>query len=79
MLSIDIPSDYEWILNQKSENFYELNCNRNSWKFLELWISLKFRQQAPCYTLLQEKNPFLTKEDQKVEFHSKWEIGLISR
>jgi hypothetical protein len=26
------------------------------WKILELWISIKFGQQAPCYTLLQEKN-----------------------
>jgi hypothetical protein len=25
------------------------------WKFLELWISMKFGQQAPCYTLLQGK------------------------
>jgi hypothetical protein len=39
---------------------------------------MKFGQQAPCYTLLQEKNTFSAKEDQKVEFHSKWEIGLIS-
>jgi hypothetical protein len=25
------------------------------WEFLELWISMKFDQQAPCYTLLQGK------------------------
>jgi hypothetical protein len=28
------------------------------WEFLELWISMKFGQQAPCYTLLQEKINF---------------------
>jgi hypothetical protein len=49
------------------------------WKFLELWISMKFGQQAPYYTLLQGKNPFPAKEDQKVELHSKREIRLISR
>jgi hypothetical protein len=26
------------------------------WKFLELWISMRFGQQAPCYTLLPGKN-----------------------
>jgi hypothetical protein len=49
------------------------------WEFLELWISMNQGQQAPCYTLLLEKNQFPAKEDQKVEFHSKREIGLISR
>jgi hypothetical protein len=28
--------------------------------------------------LLARKNPFLIKEDQKVEFHSKGEFGVIS-
>jgi hypothetical protein len=40
---------------------------------------MKFGQQAPYYTLLQEKNHFPAKEDQKVEFYSKREIGLISQ
>jgi hypothetical protein len=46
---------------------------------LELWISMKFGQQAPCYTLLPgKKNQFPSKGDQKFEFHSKREIGSIS-
>jgi hypothetical protein len=49
------------------------------WKNLELWIAIKFGQQAPCYILLQEKNQFLAKEDQKFKFQSKREIGLIPR
>jgi hypothetical protein len=40
---------------------------------------MKFGQQAPGYTLLQEKNQFPSKEDQKVEFHSKSEIQIDSR
>jgi hypothetical protein len=39
---------------------------------------MKFGQKAPCYTLLPGKNQFPSKEDQKFEFHSKREIGLIS-
>jgi hypothetical protein len=31
------------------------------WKFLEVWISMKFGQQAPCYTLLQGKINFQQK------------------
>jgi hypothetical protein len=31
------------------------------WKFLELWISMKFGKQAPCYTSLQGKIPFQQK------------------
>jgi hypothetical protein len=31
---------------------------------LELWILMKFGQQAPCYTLLPVKNQYLSKEDQ---------------
>jgi hypothetical protein len=46
---------------------------------LGLWILVKFGQQAPCYTLLQEKINFQQKGDQKFEFQSKREIGLISR
>jgi hypothetical protein len=67
------------------EAFMSLISIEIYWKFLELWISKKFGQQAPCYTLLQEKslvskllvtpyckkNPFTAKDDQKVEFHSK--------
>jgi hypothetical protein len=30
-------------------------------KFLELWILMKFGQQAPCYTLLQGKINFQQK------------------
>jgi hypothetical protein len=58
--------------------FYGLKSKKIHWKILELWISTKFGQQAPGYTLLQEKNHFPSKEDQKVEFHSKKEIQLIS-
>jgi hypothetical protein len=39
---------------------------------------MKFGQQAPGYTLLQGKNQFPSIEDQKFEFHSKREFGLIS-
>jgi hypothetical protein len=49
MLYIDIPSDYELILNQKSENFYELNCNRNS---LEILGTLDFIEISPASSLL---------------------------
>jgi hypothetical protein len=49
------------------------------WKFLELWTSMKYCQQAPGYTSLQEKINFQQKGDQKFEFQLKREIGLISR
>jgi hypothetical protein len=35
---------------------------------------MKFGQQGLGYTLLLGKNKFPSKEDQNVEFHSKWEI-----
>jgi hypothetical protein len=38
------------------EAFMSLISIEIYWKFLELWISKKFGQQAPCYTLLQEKS-----------------------
>jgi hypothetical protein len=41
---------------------------------MELWILMKFGQQAPCYTLLLGKINFHQKGDEKFEFHSKWEI-----
>jgi hypothetical protein len=41
---------------------------------LELWILVKFGQQAPGYTSLQEKNEFPAKGDQKFKFQSKREI-----
>jgi hypothetical protein len=60
-------------------SFYELKSKKIQWKILELWISMKFGQQAPCYTLLPgKKNQFPSKGDQKFEFHSKREIGSIS-
>jgi hypothetical protein len=52
--------------------------NRN---LLEILGTLDFNKIWPASSLLHliaRKNPFLVKEDQKVEFHSKWEIGLIS-
>jgi hypothetical protein len=39
---------------------------------------MKSGQEAPDYTLLQGKNQFPSKEDQKFEFHSKKEMRLIS-
>jgi hypothetical protein len=39
---------------------------------------MKSGQQAPGCTLLQGKNEFPTKGDQKFEFQSKREIELIS-
>jgi hypothetical protein len=56
-----------------------LNFNRNLLEILEtLDFKKKIGQQAHCYTLLPEKNQFSSKEDEKFEFHSKREIGLIS-
>jgi hypothetical protein len=55
-----------------------LNLNRN---LLEILRTLDFNEIWPESSLLHliaRKNPFPAKEDQKVEFHSKWEIGLIS-
>jgi hypothetical protein len=49
------------------------------WKILELWILVKFGQQAPGYTSLQGKMNSQQKGDQKFEFQLKMEIGLISR
>jgi hypothetical protein len=34
-------------------NFYELKSKKIDWKILKRWISMKFGQQAPCYTLLE--------------------------
>jgi hypothetical protein len=41
--------------------FYGLKSKKIHWKILELWISTKFGQQAPGYTLLQEKKSFSIK------------------
>jgi hypothetical protein len=41
--------------------------------FNEIWSA------SPLLHLIARKNKFSSKEDQKVEFHSKWEIQLISR
>jgi hypothetical protein len=52
-------------------NFYELNFNRN---LLEILGTLDFSEIWPESSLLHlvtRKNPFLAKEDQKVEFLSK--------
>jgi hypothetical protein len=59
-------------------SFYELKSKKIQWKILELWISMKFSQQALCYTLLPGKKSIPSKGDQKFEFHSKREIGSIS-
>jgi hypothetical protein len=42
-------------------SFYELESKKIHWKILELWISIKFSQQAPCYTLLPGKINFYQK------------------
>jgi hypothetical protein len=57
-----------------------MSCNslENS---LENLGTLDFDEICPAsfwLHLIARKNPFLTKEDQKVEFHSKREFGLIS-
>jgi hypothetical protein len=44
--------------------------------------TLNFNEILPASSLLHLivlKNQFASKEDQKIEFHSKWEIRLISR
>jgi hypothetical protein len=49
---------------------------------LETLGTLNFNEIWPASSLLHliaRKNHFPAKEDQKVEFHSKREIGLISR
>jgi hypothetical protein len=56
-----------------------LNFNRN---LLEILGTLDFIEIWPASSLLHliaRENHFPAKEDQKVEFHSKREIGLISR
>jgi hypothetical protein len=53
------------------------NSLKNS---LENLGTLDFDEICPASSwldLLARKNPFLTKEDHKVEFHSKMEFGLI--
>jgi hypothetical protein len=49
---------------------------------MEILETLDFNEIWPASSLLHliaRKNHFLAKEDQKVEFHSKRDIGLISR
>jgi hypothetical protein len=49
---------------------------------LENLRTLDFNEIWPASSLLHliaRKNPFLSKEDQKFEFHSKRKFGLISR
>jgi hypothetical protein len=56
-----------------------LNFNRN---LLEILGTLDFNEICPASSLLHliaRKNQFPAKEDQKFEFKSKREIGLISR
>jgi hypothetical protein len=56
-----------------------LNFNRN---LLEILGTLDFIEIWPASSLLHliaRENHFPAKEDQKVEFHSKREIGLISQ
>jgi hypothetical protein len=55
-----------------------LNFNRN---LLEILGILDFNEIWPASSLLYliaRENLFPAKEDQKDEFHSKWEIRLIS-
>jgi hypothetical protein len=56
-----------------------LNFDRN---LLEILGTLDFNEICPASSLLHliaRKNQFPAKEDQKFEFKSKREIGLISR
>jgi hypothetical protein len=57
--------------------FDGLKSKKNS---LESLGTLDFHEIWPassCLHLIGRKNPFLSKEDQKFEFHSKWEFRLI--
>jgi hypothetical protein len=56
--SIEISSDSECIWSENSENLYESKTRKNS---LDKHGTLKFGQQAPCYTLLQRKMNFQQK------------------
>jgi hypothetical protein len=61
-----------WTKNQR--NFYELNFNRN---LLEILGTSDFNEIWPASSLLHliaRKNQFPSKEDQKVEVHSKWKF-----
>jgi hypothetical protein len=62
-LSIDIPSDSEWILNKKLGNFYKLNFNRN---LLEILGTLDFNEiwlASALLHLIARKNIFPAKKD----------------
>jgi hypothetical protein len=59
-------------------NFYELNFNRNLLEILGTLDFNKIWSASSLLHLIARKNLFLAKEDQKVKFHSKWKIGLIS-
>jgi hypothetical protein len=56
----------------------ELLCVEIHWKILELWIFDEIWPTCSWLHLIAMKNQFPSKEDQKVEFHSKREIQLIS-
>jgi hypothetical protein len=47
------------------------------WKFLELWISMKFGQQAPYYTVLQRKVTFQQKRIRKLNSIQKGKLDLF--
>jgi hypothetical protein len=61
----------------------EASMSRNSLEnSLENLGTLDFDEIWPASSLLHlttRKNQFISKEDQKFEFHPKWEFGLISR
>jgi hypothetical protein len=66
-------------LNENSRNFLWVEIEENS---LENLGTLDFKEIWPASSWLhlieRKKNHFPSKEDQKVEFHSKKEIRLIS-
>jgi hypothetical protein len=57
--------DFELKLREISMSWISVEIH---WEILELWNLVKFGQQAPYYTLLQGKNKFPAKGDQKFEF-----------
>jgi hypothetical protein len=55
-----------------------LNFTRNSLGILGTWDFSEIWPASSWLHLIARKNEFLVKGDQKFEFHSKREIGLIS-
>jgi hypothetical protein len=67
-------------LNENSRKFLSVEIKEK--KSLENLGTLDFHKIWPASSrlhLIARKNPFLSKEDQKFEFHSKREFKLISQ